>query len=88
MNEANSEMDTEADTLPGAPSTPTLEDFYGPAIHTYSRAEAIADGVLLDVSKTRAARDALNRLGLRYPAAMIACANFTVLRPSFVSTAR
>lgn len=44
----------------------TAEDFFGPPIHSYSRAEAIEDGVLVDVSET--AREA----GFKIPVALTA----------------
>ncbi|MCP5152434.1 MAG: hypothetical protein H6982_16900 [Chromatiales bacterium] len=43
---------------------PTLADVFGPVVHTYSRTDAIADGVLVDVSALAA--DA----GFRYPVAI------------------
>ena len=46
------------------PRAPRWEAFYGPAIDTYSRADALADGVLIDVSAT--AREA----GIIYPVAL------------------
>lgn len=33
-----------------------LEEIFGPVIHTYSRAQAMADGILIDVSDSEAAR--------------------------------
>lgn len=48
-------------------STETLEDF-GPVISSYTRAQAIADGVLIDVSET--AREA----GISFPVAITAAA--------------
>ncbi len=42
----------------------TLEDLFGPPIHTYSRAEAIEDGMLIDVTET--AKEA----GIKYPVAV------------------
>ncbi len=45
-----------------------LTEFYGPVIHSYTRAQAIADGVLVDV--TRTAREA----GFAYPVALTAAA--------------
>ncbi len=44
----------------------TLEDLFGPPIHTYSRAEAIEDGILIDVTET--AKEA----GIKYPVAVTA----------------
>jgi len=41
-----------------------LEDIFGPVIHSYSRAQAIADGVLVDVSKD--SREA----GISFPVAL------------------
>jgi hypothetical protein len=43
-----------------------LQDVYGPAISAYTRAEAIADGDLVDVSDTSQRRDA----GFRFPVAL------------------
>lgn len=43
---------------------PTLTELFGPVIHSYSRAQAIADGMLVDVTKT--AKEA----GFRYPVAL------------------
>lgn len=42
----------------------TLEDLFGPPIYTYTRAQAIEDGALVDVTAT--AREA----GLRFPVAL------------------
>ncbi len=47
---------------------PQLESDFGPVIHTYTRAQAIEDGVLIDVSKT--AREA----GFTLPVAITAAA--------------
>ena len=52
------------------------ESIFGPVIHQYTRAQAIADGVLVDVSKT--AREA----GLKWPVALtqtvwVDCAEWT-----------
>jgi hypothetical protein len=46
-----------------ADTTTTDRDFWGPAIHTYTRAQAIADGVLVDVTDSDEWREA----GIRYP---------------------
>jgi hypothetical protein len=46
----------------------TMTDLFGPPIHTYSRAQAISDGVLVDVTDT--AREA----GFRFPVAMTSAA--------------
>jgi hypothetical protein len=46
------------------PLVPDLEDLFGPVIHAYSRAEALEDGVLVDVTST--AREA----GFRIPVAL------------------
>ncbi|MCC6127467.1 MAG: hypothetical protein IT426_21115 [Pirellulales bacterium] len=43
-----------------------MEDLFGPVIFSYTRAEAIADGVLIDVSKM--AQEA----GIKYPTALTA----------------
>ena len=43
------------------PQAPSLEDIFGPVISSYSRAQAIEDGILVDVSET--AREA----GIRFP---------------------
>jgi len=40
------------------------DEIFGPAIHTYSRAEALDDGVLVDVSGTARAA------GIRFPVAL------------------
>ena len=44
----------------------TMQDFFGEVIHSYSRAEALDDGVLVDVSKT--AKEA----GFVFPVALTA----------------
>ena len=44
--------------------TTTLSDVFGDVIYAYTRAQALADGVLVDVSET--AREA----GFRWPVAM------------------
>ena len=44
----------------------SIEDIFGPVIHAYTRAEAIADGVLVDVSTT--AKEA----GIQFPTAVTA----------------
>jgi hypothetical protein len=44
----------------------SMEDIFGPVIHAYTRAQAIEDGVLVDVSET--AREA----GIRIPTAVTA----------------
>ena len=54
----------------------SIESIFGPVIHQYTRAQAIADGVLVDVSKT--AREA----GLKWPVALtravwVDCAEWT-----------
>jgi len=41
-----------------------LTDFYGPPIHVYTRANAIDDGVLVDVS------EAARKAGIRFPVAL------------------
>lgn len=46
----------------------TEEDLFGPVIHAYTRAQAIADGVLIDVSRLS------SEAGFRFPAAMTAAA--------------
>jgi len=46
------------------PQTSSLLELFGEVIHSYSRAQAIADGVLVDVSDT--AKD----VGFRFPVAM------------------
>jgi len=53
-----------------APSV-DLKSVYGPMIDTYSRADALADGVLIDVSET--AREA----GILYPIALTTMAHET-----------
>lgn len=56
---------TDAATAPaGAPEPGSLEDIFGPVIHAYTRAQAIADGVLVDV--TEAARE----VGFSVPVAL------------------
>lgn len=45
-----------------------LADFFGPVVHQYTRAQAIADGVLIDVSRTAA------EAGFCFPVAMTAAA--------------
>lgn len=47
-----------------APVAPALAEIFGEPIHTYTRAQAIADGVLIDVTET--AREA----GFRLPVAL------------------
>lgn len=42
-----------------------LEDIFGPVVHSYTRAEAIADGVLVEVD-AQTSREA----GIRWPVAM------------------
>ena len=44
----------------------TMEDIFGEVIHTYSRAQAIDDGVLVDVSELAA------EAGFKFPVAMTA----------------
>jgi hypothetical protein len=46
------------------PQVPDLKELFGPVIHSYSRAEALEDGVLIDVTST--AREA----GFRIPVAL------------------
>ena len=41
-----------------------IEDVFGPVIYTYTRAQAIEDGVLVDVSTLAA------EAGIRYPTAV------------------
>lgn len=62
-NDADDAIWYPATDAPKAASA-SLEAFYGPAIDTYSRADALADGVLIDVSAT--AREA----GIIYPVAL------------------
>ena len=50
-----------------------MVSLFGPVIHAYSRAAAIADGVLVDVTVGRFAGLA-SRLGFRWPVAMTAAA--------------
>ena len=45
-------------------NAPTMEDFFGPVISAYSRAQALEDGVLVDVSTT--AKEA----GITFPVAL------------------
>jgi len=47
-------------------SSATMEDVFGPVIHAYTRAQALADGVLIDVSKMAA------EAGFRVPVAITA----------------
>lgn len=49
-------------------TAPSLTDIFGPVIYSYSRAQGIADGVLIDVSET--AREA----GIKFPVAITAAA--------------
>lgn len=44
----------------------TVQDFFGEVIHSYSRAEALEDGVLVDVSKTA------SEAGFVFPVALTA----------------
>ena len=46
-----------------------LSDVFGPVIHSYSRADAIRDGVLVDVT------DAATEAGFRVPVALTAAAH-------------
>lgn len=46
-----------------------MSDFFGPPIHTYSRADAIRDGVLVDVTDTAA------EAGFKVPVALTAAAH-------------
>ena len=57
-------MKTQANTI----STDAMRDFFGEPISTYSRAQAIADGVLIDVSSV--AREA----GIVWPVALTSAA--------------
>jgi hypothetical protein len=41
-----------------------LRDLFGEVIHAYTRADALADGVLIDVSQTA------HEAGIRYPVAL------------------
>jgi hypothetical protein len=50
------------------PAGTSLEDLFGPVIHAYTRAQAIEDGSLIDVTDT--AREA----GFRWPVALTASA--------------
>jgi hypothetical protein len=59
--------------MPDSPSPPS--DLFGPVIFSYSRADAIADGVLIDV--TDLAREA----GFRWPIAVTAGLFSTYLDP-------
>ena len=40
-----------AETQKGKAETQTVEDFFGPVISSYTRADALADGMLVDVSE-------------------------------------
>lgn len=42
--------------------TPSLADWFGPVIHSYSRAQAIEDGVLVDITQA----DAFKESGFKY----------------------
>ena len=57
------------------------EDLFGPVIHSYSRAEALADGVLVDVTST--AREA----GFRIPVALTRAAweSYVTVPPKVVA---
>lgn len=44
----------------------TLEDLFGQPIHSYSRAEAIEDGILIDVTETT------KEVGIKWPVAVTA----------------
>jgi hypothetical protein len=45
-------------------NTNTLQDTFGPVIHSYTRAQAIEDGVLVDVTETA------QESGFKFPVAM------------------
>jgi hypothetical protein len=51
---------------------PQEDDFWGPVIHSYSRAQAIADGFLVDLStfSFRPGLTILQEVGIKYPVAM------------------
>lgn len=57
-------------------SSPTMTDLFGEVISSYSRAQAIEDGVLIDVSAT--AREA----GIRFPVAMTVALWADLVTPS------
>jgi hypothetical protein len=58
-----------------------LEDLFGPVIHSYSRAEALEDGALIDVTST--AREA----GFRIPVALTraVCDSYVAVPPKVVA---
>ncbi len=60
--------------MPSSPDDPT--DLFGPVIFCYSRADAFADGTLIDVS------DLAREAGFRWPIAVTAALFSTYLDPS------
>ncbi len=50
--------------MENAKQTNDLTEFFGNVIHTYTRAQAIEDGVLIDVSETS------SEAGFKWPAAI------------------
>lgn len=55
----------------------TMSDIFGPVIHAYTRAQAIADGALVDVTETSGgSREA----GLRWPVAMTPAAHAATVK--------
>ena len=80
--DTNSATDTDTDTNKTTlrEETAALRELFGDVIASYTRADAIADGVLVDVTETA------KKLGIRFPIAMTAtafaaCAEWTDADP-------
>lgn len=62
MATRNDELGAQIRAIPATHAS--LEDIFGPVISSYTRAQALEDGVLVDVS------EAAREVGIRYPVAM------------------
>jgi hypothetical protein len=65
-------------------SAATIEDIFGPIISSYSRAEAIEDGVLIDLTKFsfRPNLNVCQEVGIKFPIAMTSAAYSEAIQES------
>jgi hypothetical protein len=64
------------DPAPGEDPAPSEDPIFGKVIYSYSRAEAIADGVLIDLGtfSFRPGKTVLQEVGIKFPVAITAAA--------------
>ena len=80
---ARERRQAEADRDDAAKRQPTLEEIFGEPIASYSRRQAIEDGVLVDLTQPETVR-AVREAGFKWPVAMTATAfAATICEPEF-----